>query len=210
MRTKLFGLIVAALAITAFALPAGAMAAEEAELRMGGGLVPNETEVVGNGTGAGALVFTGTNTGLVVECARSDITGKVTANPGTRIHIRGGVFQNAGGGPDCATKNPRVQIGVDIQRGLLHLRRRSPTKVSGSAVVIFTFRVYDRSRSPTPIGACTFEGEFETETEAPGSELAVNGGAELIEEVGFCPETSFGITGNLTLERASGGAITIE
>jgi hypothetical protein len=191
MRTKLFGVFVAGLAIAALAaLPASAFAEEEpVTLRTEEKVLEREGAEL-NFSGSN-VKFTGSSNGLAVECATARIhrTGRLDRNTARRVH-----FQNSKGGELCATNTGgRIEAKVeDVRFSEMNLYKESGS-VHSNAPVKFTLRFYDKGLSEIPIAACTYSGSFLTTGALESDEAeTVSGSASLLSGTGVCsPEQIF-------------------
>jgi hypothetical protein len=205
MRTKLFGAFIAALAVAAFAvLPASAMAAP-AVLKMEGEEVPATTTWEATSSN---LSFTGRPSGPVIHCGENRVTGTVTENPGATVSLSSTNWSfTEGGSMFCPLPGTggRLESRVSsfVPRSELHLTKAGGV-ATGSLRADFTFRVYDRARSPNPIAHCIYEGSFEVTGETGSDVFSVAGeGTRQASSEGECAETG-DLEGTFRLARRSG------
>jgi hypothetical protein len=212
MRTKLIGAFIAALAIAAFAALPSAASAASVTLKEGNLTVPaGETlRFHSTNTKFTGRAEPGVPSGLVVACARTSIGSQVRINPGARVTFRnGGIFQNETGGDQCKVEFPGAEGRLELRVENLLFRedinlQKTGTAVSGSTTARFTFRIFDRARSLTPIAACRYESVIHV-TSTVGSDVFHAASEATLEPGGgeSCdPERD--VSGDLRLTRRDG------
>jgi hypothetical protein len=146
---KKFSLLLAAVAVLAFAIPAMANAAT---LKEGSSLVPTGTEIFGTGTD----VTLTSNLLSTITCEKLTLKGKVTDNGGTSGTVIGSGTTTSPGQTNCKNgTKPVVVNSVALSKLFVESTTKAYATFSASVTI---------GKSPETVLNCTFEG-----TEIPGT-----------------------------------------